>query len=124
MTRTGPWVTGVGSFVGADYFDRTSQAYNLPAQKGASGSAVVNLEGELVGQIANGGIASQTEKTTLLPKKYDLFAVELLVDSVSLRPAPYSDIEAIPVSLAVSNGAPSNYIKEMIEKWAPGELPE
>jgi len=124
MTRTGPWVTGVGSFVGADYFDRTSQAYNLPAQKGASGSAVVNLEGELVGQIANGGIASQTEKTTLLPKNYDLFAVELLVDSVSLRPAPYSDIEAIPVSLAVSRGAPSNYIKEMIEKWAPGELPE
>ena len=124
MTRTGPWVTGVGSFVGADYFDRTSQAYNLPAQKGASGSAVVNLDGELVGQIAYGGIASQTEKTTLLPKKYNLFAVELLVDSVGLRPAPYSDIEAIPVSLAVSRGAPSNYIKEMIEKWAPGELPE
>ena len=49
----------------------------------------------VVGQIAYGGIASQTEKTTLLPKKYDLFAVELLVDSVGLRPAPYSDIEAI-----------------------------
>lgn len=124
MTRTGPWVTGVGSFVGADYFDRTSQAYNLPAQKGASGSAVVNLAGELVGQIAYGGIASQTEKTTLLPQKYDLFAVELLVDSVGIRPAPYSDIEAIPISLAVSRGAPSSYIREMIEKWAPGELPE
>jgi len=24
----------------------------------------------------------------------------------------------------VSRGAPSNYIKEMVEKWAPGELPE
>jgi len=28
------------------------------------------------------------------------------------------------VSLAVSRGAPSNYIKEMVEKWAPGELPD
>ena len=70
------------------------------------------------------GSQARLKKTTLLPKKYDLFAVELLVDSVSLRPAPYTDIEAIPVSLAVSRGAPSNYIKEMIEKWAPGELPE
>ena len=69
MTRTGPWVTGVGSFVGADYFDRTSQAYNLPAQKGASGSAVVNLDGELVGQIAYGGIASQTESNNPAAKK-------------------------------------------------------
>jgi hypothetical protein len=29
----------------------------------------------------------------------------------------------IPISPQVSKGAPSNYIREMIEKWAPGELP-
>lgn len=123
MARTGPWVTGVGSFLGADYFTRTSQSYNLPAQQGASGSAVVNLKGELVGQIANGGVASIAEKSTVLPKKYNLFAVELEVDLLETSPAPYSQYSGIPISLQVSNGAPSNYIKEMIDKWAPGELP-
>ena len=123
MARTGPWVTGVGSFLGADYFTRTSQAYNLPAQQGASGSAVVNLKGELVGQIANGGVASIAEKSTVLPQKYNLFAVELEVDLLETSPAPYSRYSGIPISSQVSNGAPSNYIKEMIDKWAPGELP-
>ena len=123
MTRTGPWVTGVGSFLGADYFTRTAQAYNLPAQSGASGSAVVNLKGELVGQIANGGIAAGIEARTVLPEKYNLFAVELWVDVLDTPPAPYSRYPGIPVSPQVSSGAPSNYIKEMIDKWAPGELP-
>ena len=123
MTRTGPWVTGVGSFLGADYYTRTSQAYNLPAARGASGSAVVNLKGELVGQIAAGGTAAGIEKSTVLARKYNLFAVELEVDPYETSPAPYSRYSGIPVSPQVSTGAPSNYIKEMIEKWAPGELP-
>jgi hypothetical protein len=38
-------------------------------------------------------------------------------------PAPYSRETKIPISPQVSKGAPSNYIREMIEKWAPGELP-
>ena len=122
MARTGPWVTGVGSFLGADYFTRTSQAYNLPAQRGASGSAVVNLKGELVGQIANGGVAAVAEKSAVLPVKYNLFAVELEVDLLETSPAPYSRYPGIPISSQVSNGAPSNYIKELIDKWAPGEL--
>jgi len=123
MTRTGPWVTGVGSFLGADYFTRTAQAYNLPASGGASGSAVVNLKGELVGQIANGGVAAGIEARTVLPEKYNLFAVELWVDVLDTPPVPYSRYPGIPVSPQVSSGAPSNYIKEMIDKWAPGELP-
>jgi len=124
MTRTGPWVTGVGSFVGGNYFDRTDQAYNLPAAPGASGSPVVNLSGELVGQIAYGGTASGYEKTAILPDKYGLFALELEIDTVGITPAPYSEREDIPISAQSSSGAPSNYIKEMVEKWAPGELPE
>ena len=123
MNRTGPWVTGVGSFLEKNYFTRTSQAYNLPAQRGASGSAVVNLSGELVGQIAYGGVASGEEKTTTLPNKYGLFAVELVIDRLETVPAPYSRETKIPISPQVSKGAPSNYIREMIEKWAPGELP-
>ena len=123
MTRTGPWVTGVGSFLGADYFTRTVQSYNLPAQKGASGSAVVNLAGELVGQIASGGYPATAEKTRVLPQKYGLYATELWVDILETTPAPYSSYSGIPVSAQVSDGAPSNYIKEMINLWAPGELP-
>ena len=124
MTRTGPWVTGVGSFVGGNYFDQTDQAYNLPAAPGASGSPVVNLSGELVGQIAYGGTASGYEKTSILTNKYGLFALELEIDTVGITPAPYSEREDIPISPQTSSGAPSNYIKEMVEKWAPGELPE
>jgi S1-C subfamily serine protease len=124
MTRTGPWVTGVGSFVGGNYFDQTDQAYNLPAAQGASGSPVVNLSGELVGQIAYGGTASGYEKTSILTNKYGLFALELEIDTVGITPAPYSEREDIPISPQTSSGAPSNYIKEMVEKWAPGELSE
>ena len=124
MTRTGPWVTGVGSFIGGNYFDRTDQAYNLPAAEGASGSPVVNLSGELVGQIAYGGPASGYEKTAVLPNKYGLFAFELEIDTVGITPAPYSEREDITISPQSSSGAPSNYIEEMVERWAPGELPE
>ena len=123
MTRTGPWVTGVGSFLGADYFTRTLQSYNLPAQQGASGSAVVNLAGELVGQIAGGGYPALAERTRVLPQKYGLYATELWVDVLETTPAPYSTDGGIPVSAQVSDGAPSNYIREMINIWAPGELP-
>jgi V8-like Glu-specific endopeptidase len=98
MTRTGPWVTGVGSFLGADYFTRTIQSYNLPAQQGASGSAVVNLAGELVGQIAGGGYPAIAERTRVLPHKYGLYATELWVDVLETTPAPYSTYSGIPVS--------------------------
>ena len=93
------------------------------AQKGASGSAVVNLAGELVGQIATGGYPATAEKTRVLPQKYGLYATELWVDMLETTPAPYSSYSGIPVSAQVSDGAPSNYIKEMINLWAPGELP-
>ena len=85
--------------------------------------ASINLKGELVGQIANGGVASIAEKSAVLPQKYNLFAVELEVDLLETSPAPYSRYSGIPISSQVSNGAPSNYIKEMIDKRAPGELP-
>ena len=75
------------------------------------------------GQIANGGVASIAEKSGVLPQKYNLFAVQLEVDLLETSPAPYSRYSGIPISSQVSNGAPSNYIKEMIDKWAPGELP-
>ena len=75
-----------------------------------------------MGQIANGGVAAVAEKSAVLPVKYNLFAVELEVDLLETSPAPYSRYPGIPISSQVSNGAPSNYIEELVEKWAPGEL--
>ena len=80
MSRTGPFVTSVGSFHSANYFNRTIQSYHLPADSGASGSAVVNLRGELVGQIAHGGPKHIVERESTLLQKYDFKALELEVD--------------------------------------------
>ena len=84
---------------------------------------MVNLAGELVGQIAAGVYPALAERTRVLPQKYGLFATELWVDVLETTPAPYSTDGGIPVSAQVSDGAPSNYIREMINIWAPGELP-
>lgn len=108
MSRTGSWVTGVGSFLGVDYFTRTNQAYNLPAQSGASDSVVVNLAGELVGQIAYGSLASNIEAVTVLPKKYSLFAADSDIDRLETPLAPYTQHVGIPIGQQVSTGAPSN----------------
>ena len=38
-------------------------------------------------------------------------------------PRPFLFSEDIPVGEGfITDGAPSNYIKELVEKWAPGEL--
>jgi len=124
MSRTGPYVTAVGSFIGEHYFTRTTQFYLLPADNGASGSAVVNLKGELVGQIHGGGRMDQAETESILPRKYGLFATQLRIDKISTAPAPFSPNELIPSQTGLfSQGSTSEYILEMINKWAPGELP-
>ena len=123
MTRTGPFVTAVGSFIGEHYFTRTQQFYQLPADNGASGSAVVNLKGELVGQIAGGGAMHQAEADSILPQKYGLFATQLSIDTSSVPPAPFSPGPLVPSQTGLMSwGATSEYLYELIEKWAPGEL--
>lgn len=122
MTRTGPWVTAVGSFSAANYFTRTEQYYQLPADSGSSGGAVVNLQGKLVGQIAIGGAASQLEAQSLIHEKYQMRAIELVFDKLGSSPAPFEVRPRVPITLPMSGGASSNYIRELVEKWAPGEL--
>ena len=122
MSRTGPFVTSVGSFHSANYFNRTMQSYHLPADSGASGSAVVNLRGELVGQIAHGGPKHIVERESTLLQKYDFKALELEVDQFGSFPAPFVIQNRVPISLPLSGGAPSNYILELVNKWAPGEI--
>jgi hypothetical protein len=123
MTRTGPFVTGVGSFIGEHYFTRTQQFYTLPADNGASGSAVVNLQGELVGQIAGGGAMNQAEVDSILPHKYGLFATQLAIDKSSVSPAPFAPSPLVPSQTGqMAWGATSEYLHELVEQWAPGEL--
>lgn len=123
MTRTGPFVTGVGSFIGEHYFTRTQQFYTLPADNGASGSAVVNLRGELVGQIAGGGAMNQAEVDSILPQKYGLFATQLAIDTSSVSPAPFAPSPLVPSQTGqMAWGATSEYLYELVEQWAPGEL--
>lgn len=121
--RTGPFVTGVGSFIGEHYFTRTQQFYTLPADNGASGSAVVNLRGELVGQISGGGAMNQAEVDSIVPQKYGLFATQLAIDTSFVSPAPFAPSPLVPSQTGLmALGATSEYLSELIEQWAPGEL--
>ena len=133
MTRTGPFVVTAGSFVGKSAWTDTKQYFKLPAEKGASGSGLFNLSGELVGQICCGSKGYISEQDSILVTKYDLVATEVGTGSNYLNeytivgfiqsPRPYLFSEDIPVGEGfITDGAPSNYIKELIEKWAPGEI--
>ena len=108
--------------------------YQLPAEKGASGSGIFNLDGELIGQLCCGGNGYIGEQDSILVTKYGLVATEVgtgdnylndnLIVGFIQSPKPYLLSEDIPVGggFMLTDGAPSNYIKELIEKWAPGEI--
>ena len=105
-------------------FDRTSVHYLLPADGGASGSGVFNLDGDVIGQVANGNSYSASERVTVLPSKNGLYALEIDIDAVRLLPSPLALSSRVPINPGLStSGAPSNYIRELVEQWAPGELP-
>ena len=133
MTRTGPFVVTAGSFVGKSAWADTKQYFKLPAEKGASGSGIFNLDGELIGQLCCGGNGYIGEQDSILVTKYGLVATEVgtgdnylnenLIVGFIQSPRPYLFSGDIPVGEGyITDGAPSNYIKELIEKWAPGEL--
>ena len=133
MTRTGPFVVTAGSFVGKSAWADTKQYFKLPAEKGASGSGIFNLDGELIGQLCCGGNGYIGEQDSILVTKYGLVATEVgtgdnylnenLIVGFIQSPRPYLFSRDIPVGEGyITDGAPSNYIKELIEKWAPGEL--
>jgi len=105
-------------------FDRTSVHYLLPADGGASGSGVFNLDGDVIGQVACGNSYSASERVTVLPSKYGLYALEIDIDAVRLLPSPLALSSRVPINPGLStSGAPSNYIRELVEQSAPGELP-
>ena len=126
MSRTGPYVVSVGSFIGKNTWANSNIYYNLPSAGGNSGSGVFNLNGEVIGQIANGQAFSMAEVASIVYSKYGKSAVEVSNSGVrgpSIRPQPWNLTSKVDVTVGyASSGAPSNYIKELIELWAPGEL--
>ena len=125
MVRTGPYVVSVGSFIGKNTWANSEIYYNLPSKAGNSGSGVFNLEGEVIGQLAYESKYYKAEEASIVYSKYGLVATELRHNQPrgTSRPQPWSLTSKIDVTKgSASSGAPSNYIKELIELWAPGEL--
>ena len=125
MVRTGPYVVSVGSFIGKNTWANSEIYYNLPVEGGNSGSGVFNLKGEVIGQISNSQEFGRAEEASIVYSKYGLLATELRHNQPrgASRPQPWSLTSKIDVTKgSASSGAPSNYIKELIELWAPGEL--
>ena len=126
MSRSGPFVASAGSVIGHSTFYEPDLFYNLPVAKGSSGSGVFNLNGEVIGQIAHGGLYAGAEQESLLKSKYNKQAVEIATEAWGqiLGPKPFEVSHYVEISQGLhSSGASSNYIRQLIELWAPGELP-
>jgi len=126
MLRSGPYVTSAGAFIGHDVSDRSKLYYTLPSAPGASGSGVFDLDGKLVGQIAWGQVAYMAANDSWV--KSELGNETTSIDSSSLhyplRPRPFLVGPRVQVGLGGSSaGSSSNHIRDLIEYWAPGELP-
>ena len=127
MLRSGPFVTSGGAFIGLNMDERSTLHYTLPASSGASGSGVFDLNGRLVGQIGYGGPGYSAAEETWLKSEFNKQALGIApLDIVfDLQPRPFLIGPNVQIGLgAATSGASSNYIKALINYWAPGELPE
>ena len=126
MLRSGPYVTSGGAFIGLNMDERSTLHYTLPAAPGASGSGVFDLNGRLVGQLAYGGTGYQAAQETWMKSEFNKLATEIDPSATlyDLQPRPFLIGPRVQVGLGAStSGASSNYIKDLINYWAPGELP-
>ena len=125
MSSSGPFVVTAGSMIGSDPVYEGAQQYILPASPGSSGSGVFNLDGELVGQVKGGGAYHSMEQASIVSSKYGKRSLE--IDASSLRqhlvPRPFEVSPNVSITTGLAtDGAPSNYIRKMVEQWAPGAL--
>jgi len=126
MLRSGPYVTSGGAFIGLNVDERSTLHYTLPASGGASGSGVFDLNGRLVGQMAYGDTGYGAAQETWLKSEFNKLATEISPSDVfyDLQPRPFLIGPRVQILLEAStSGASSNYIKDLINYWAPGELP-
>tara|TARA_Y100000590_G_scaffold465445_1_gene637789 strand:- start:529 stop:3309 length:2781 start_codon:yes stop_codon:yes gene_type:complete len=126
MSRSGPYVVTAGSFIGHSQFYKPDIMYSIPTEKGASGSGIFNLNGEVVGQVCCGGVHAVGEQDSILISKYGKKALQVPDDidkpTLGVKPfkvSPYVEI----ASGRYTSGASSNYIRKLVNLWAPGELP-
>lgn len=127
MLRSGPYVTSGGAFIGLNMDERSTLHYTLPASGGASGSGVFDLNGGLVGQIAYGGTGYRAAEETWIKSELNKQALEVSPSDVffDLQPRPFLIGPKVQIGLGRStSGASSEYIKALVEYWAPDELPQ
>ena len=127
MLRSGPYVTSGGAFIGLNVDERSTLHYTLPAAPGASGSGVFDLNGRLVGQLAYGSTGYDAAQETWMKSEFNKLATQIDPSATlyDLQPRPFLIGPRVQVGLGAStSGASSNYIKDLINRWAPGELPE
>jgi len=127
MIRSGPFVTVAGSFIGKEMEYSILQHYTLPSSRGASGSGIFNLQGEVVGQLSGGSLYHQAEEKSILISKYGRGTEDISINpdqwAHSLNPRTFSVGPRVDISSGqASYGATSNYIRSLIGIWAPGEL--
>ena len=125
MARSGPYVTTVGHVLGHNAYQSNQLFTKLLAHKGSSGSGIFNPAGELVGQVAFGGHYFQAELETVLVNEYGRRTLTIMTEEfyLNLNPIPFEVSSYVPIGRGeATGGAPSNYIRELVEKWAPGEL--
>ena len=125
MLRSGPFVTSVGSAIGRNSGYEGEAFYRLPSAPGASGSAVFNLEGKVLGIIGQGQLAYVAERDVLVEPKYGKSALEIDTNDlkIDLPPSPFGLSDKVAIWRGyTSMGAPSNYIRTLIDNWAPGEI--
>jgi len=126
MLRSGPYVTSGGSFIGKNVDEQSTLHYTLPASGGASGSGVFDLDGRLVGQIAFGSNGYRAAEETWLKSEFGKEALEIAPSDVffDLQPRPFLLNPRVQIGLGRStSGASSDYIRDLVNYWAPGELP-
>jgi len=127
MLRSGPYVTSGRAFIGLNMDERSTLHYTQPAAPGASGFGVFDLNGRLVGQPAYGSTGYQAAQETWMKSEFNKLATEIDPSATlyDLQPRPFLIGPRVQVGLGASTSdASSNYIKDLINYWAPGELPE
>ena len=113
----------VGTFIASgDYM----QTYILPSAPRASGSAVFDLAGAIVGQVAEGSSYRSTEESDIAWSVYGLEGTKIGTGpEVHVVPRPFEVADAPVVKGGeTTRGATANYLRRKIEEWAPGELPD
>ena len=79
----------------------------------------------MLGIIGQGQLAYVAERDALVEPKYGKAALEIDTNDlkIDLPPSPFKVSDKVAIWQGyTSMGAPSNYIRTLVDNWAPGEI--